>query len=212
MNTVTSDDLNLWRGLDRREPVTARRVIAATAGIVFYHLAAFVVLVTTLNAPGGQIVMNYQPDLRRAVPLYIPRDLTQKDPNLGKITKDLDVRSSAPPAPIPQARRFRAPVVAPRPAPTISVPLEAPKVEAATILPPVAAASPGDIPAVAPPPPEKAKLTFEAVGAGGTATRTNTTPTIKLPQVGSTVDEMLHPQTLAAAPKVSNGGGVTIGG
>ena len=210
MNTDRPDDLNLWRGLDQREPVTGRRMIAAGAGIVLYHLLAYAVFVTAINAPGGQMVTNFEPDLRRAVRLYTPRDLTQRDPNRGKITRDLDVRSAAPPAPVPQAPRFQAPITAPVPAPSTAVPIEAPKLEA-SVAPPIPAASPGEIPAVAPPPPEKPKLAFEAVGAGGKAARANANPNVKLPQVGTTVEEMLHPQTIAAAPKISTGGGVTIG-
>jgi TonB family protein len=210
VNTVQPDDLNLWRGLDQREPVTTGRVIAAGAGIVLYHVLAFVVLVTTLNAPGGQIVSNFQPDLRRAVPLYMPRELTQRDANRGKITHDLDVRSAPPPAPVPQAPRFRPAPPAPVPLPAVPAPIEAPKVEA-IVIPPVPAASPGEIPAVAPPPPEKPKLTFEAVGAGGKADRTNSNPNVKLPQIGTTVEEMLHPNPIVTAPKASTGGGVTIG-
>jgi TonB family protein len=211
VKTDQHDDLNLWRGLDQHEPVTTKRVVAAGAGIVLYHLLAYTVFVAAINAPGGQIITNFQPDLRRAVPLYIPSDLTQRDPNRGKVTRDLDVRSAAPPAPVPQAPRFRAPEPAPVPIPAAPPPIEAPKVEAA-VIPPVAAASPGEIPAVAPPPPpEKPKLAFEAVGDGGKATRPNANPNIRLPKVGTTVEEMLHPQTVEVLPRASKNGGVAIG-
>ena len=210
MNTERPDDLNLWRGLDRREPLTPLRVMAAGAGIVLYHVLAFMFFVATVNAPGGQYIETIQPDLKRAVKLYIPRDLTQKDPNLGKITRDLDVRSAPPPAPVPQAPRVKAPQPFPVPVPAVTLPIEAPKVEAAAI-PPVPAASPGQLPAVAPPPPEKPKLTFEAVGAEGKGTRTNANSNVKLPQIGRTVEDMLHPQTVAVVPKVANGSGVAVG-
>jgi len=210
VNTGSPDDLNLMRGLDQPEPVTARRLVAAGAGILVYHLLAYSVIVAALSAPGGRLVDNSPPDLKRAVPLYIPRDLTQRDPNRGKISHDLDVRSAAPAAPVPQAPRFRLPQPAPVAVPSIAAPVEAPKLDT-TVAPPIMAASPGEIPAIAPPPPEKPKLAFEAVGAEGKGARQNSNPNVKLPQVATTIDQLLHPSTTPTAPRPSSGGGVTIG-
>lgn len=210
MNTERPDDLNLLRGLDRREPVTTRRMAAAGIGVVLYHLLAYTVFVAAINAPGGRSVFNIQPDLSRAVTLYTPRDITQRDPNRGKVTHELDVRSAPPPAPIPQAPRFRLPQPAPVALPSIAAPLDAPKLDAA-VSAPVPAPSPGELPAIAPPPPEKPKLAFEAVGAEGTSTHTSSHPNVKFPQIATSLDEMLNPKTPAAAPHPSNGGGITIG-
>ncbi len=208
MNTLRPEDLNLMRGLERHEPVTTRRILAAGGGIVAYHVLAYTALVMGINAPGGQLITDFQPDLRRAVPLYIPQDLTQRDPNRGKVTRDLDVRSAAPPSPIPQAPRLRLPRPAPVAVPSIPAPAEAPKLDTA-VVPPAPAASPGEIPAVAPPPPEKPKLAFEEVGAGGKSGRTNSNPNGNLPQIALSLDQGLS--TSAASPRPANGGGLTIG-
>src|SRR6185369_12789405 len=98
---------------------------------------------------------------------------------------DLDVRSAAPPAPVPQATRFRAPIPSPAAAPSIPAPIEPPKIEAEAA-PPPPVASPGTLPPIAPPPPEKPKLAFEAVGADGTSPRPNYNPSVKLPPIANT--------------------------
>jgi TonB family protein len=100
----------------------------------------------------------------------LPRDLqvTQKAPNQGKVTRELDVRSAVQ-TPQPQAPRFRPPAPTPGPvAPPVPVPapaIEPPKIEVAASSPPapVAGFTPQPPPA---PPPEKAKLAFENVGSG----------------------------------------------
>jgi protein TonB len=155
-------------------------------------------------------VPDFRADLHQAVPLYMPQELTQRDPNRGKITRDLDVRSAAPPAPVPQAPRFRPPEPAPLPAPSLPAPVEAPKLDAA-VVPPPPAASAGMLPAVAPPPAEKPKLAFEAVGAGGKAPRPNSNPNVKLPQIAATIEEALRTPLPPAAPRTSTGGGMMIG-
>jgi TonB family protein len=122
------------------------------------------------------------PDLpqpvERVTPLIMPPlELTQKDPNRGKITKEFEVQApeaprkaiQAPPSP-PKMKRAEAakpaPVPAP-PAPAPPVPLpEPPRVEAARENPP--AELPRPVQQAAPPPPqiqvaEKPKLTFESV-------------------------------------------------
>jgi len=166
------------------------------------------VVITAINAPLPTRVPEFVVDLRKAVPLYVPRDLTQRDPNRGKITRDLDVRSSAPPAPVPQAPRFRAPIPAPAAAPSVPAPIEPPKIEAEAA-PPPPVASPGILPPFAPPPPEKPKLAFEAVGAGGASPHPNYNPNVKLPPIATTVEETLRQPTPPAPAQPS--AGVTIG-
>ncbi len=132
------DDLNFLR--EWREPIPRARIAAAAVGAVLYHLAAIAVVVTALNAPPPNYSGDFRLDLRRAVVLYtppdvirkppVPKELTQRDPNRGKVTNDLDVRSAAPPAPAPQAPRFRAPAPAPVPTPSVPAPLEPPKIDA----------------------------------------------------------------------------------
>ena len=209
MKTAQPDDLNLLR--EWREPIPRWRIITAVAGVILYHMIAFTAFVAAVNAPGGRILSETSFDFHRAVPLYIPKDLTQRDPNRGKISHDLDVRSAAPPAPVPQAPRVRSPEPGPLPVPAIPAPIEPPKVDAVVAAFPPAPASPGSLPAVAPPPVEKPKLTFESVGAGGTAARTGVNPNVKLPQIASTLEEALRAPAPAQAPQPSPGGGVVIG-
>src|SRR5438067_379493 len=69
-------------------------------------------------------------DIRKAVTIVVPpleqiRELTQKDPNRGKVSHSVDVRS-AESAPIPSAPRVRAP--APRAPKLLSTPSPAPTV------------------------------------------------------------------------------------
>ena len=214
------DDLNFLR--EWREPIPRARIAAAIMGAIVYHLAAIAVVVAALNAPppnfsGG----DFRVDLRRAVVLYtppdvirkppVPKDLTQRDPNHGKITHDLDVRSAAPPAPVPQAPRFRAPLPAPVPTPAIPAPMEPPKIDAA-VIPPPPPPSPGNLPQAAPPPAEKPKLAFEPVGAGGPSSQPNSNPNVKLPPVANTIADMLRtPSSPANSPPAAPAGGVMIG-
>lgn len=202
----SDDDLNLLR--EWREPIPRGRVVIAVAGAILYHLAALSIVIAAMNAPAPTRVPDFIVDLRKAIPLYVPQDLTQHDPNRGKITRDLDVRSSAPPAPVPQAPRFRAPIPAPSAAPANPAPIEPPKIEA-TAVPPPPVASPGNLPPIAPPPPEKPKLAFEAVGSGGTSPRPNYNPNVKLPPVATTVEETLRPPAPSTPAPPSTG--VTIG-
>jgi len=207
-NHDPSDDLNFLR--EWREPIPRSRIIIAAAGVILYHLVALAVVVVAVTAPAPARRPDFFiVDLRKAVPLYIPRDLTQRDPNRGKITRDLDVRSNAPSAPVPQAPHFRAPAPTP-PAPAIPAPIDPPKIEAEAV-PPPPAASPGKMPQIAPPPAEKPKLAFESVGADGSSPRPNTTPNAKLPPVASTLDEMLRAPVRPAGPQPPAAGGVVIG-
>jgi TonB family protein len=208
VDQALNDDLNLLR--EWREPIPPSRIVIAAAGAILYHLAALAVVVTAINAPVPARVPDFTVDLRKAVPLYIPRDLTQRDPNRGKITRDLDVRSAAPPAPVPQAPRFRQPLPAPAPVPAIPAPIEPPKIDAVAI-PPPPVASPGNLPQVTPPPPEKPKLAFESVGAGGTSPRPSANPNVKLPPIATTIEETLRNTNPPASPPAPPTGGVVIG-
>lgn len=213
------DELNFLR--EWREPIPRIRIAAAAVGAILYHLAAIGVVVAAFNAPAPNFSGDFRVDLNRAVVLYTPpdvirkppvqMDLTQRDPNRGKISHDLDVRSAAPPAPVPQAPRFRAPLPAPVPTPAIPAPIEPPKIEAA-VVPPPPPASPGNLPQAAPPPPEKPKLAFEPVGEGGTSPHPNSNPNVKLPPIANTIADVLRTPSV---PNVSlpptPPGGITIG-
>jgi TonB family protein len=192
MMTPDSDlELNLLR--EWREPVQPRRLAAAVIGSIAFHVivvVGLVILPEVIPVREAPIVVA---DLRSSVPLYIPKELTQRDPNRGKVTKTLDVRSAPPPVPVPQAPRVRQPAPLPPPAPAIPVPtpeptrIEPPKVESPKIEiaadPQPPPPSVGKTPQVAPPP-EKPKLAFEKVGGGGVASspNPNPNPALKIPK------------------------------
>jgi len=189
-----SGDLNLLRPW--REPVTRARFLADTLGSCGFHLALlFVFLHLPNSAPPPQRPVIV--DKRKATPLYLPRELTQKDPNKGQISHSLDVRSALAPSPVP-VRQFRPPAPAgpgtpapPSPPPSV----EPPKIEItqqsipagiATNLPP-------------PPPPDKPKLALENVAPIPPVTDPPKNPQVPLPKTSV--------QELARSTSVRSGGG-----
>ena len=143
----------------------------------------------------------------------------QRDPNRGRITRDLDVRSAAPPAPVPQAPHFRAPFPAPSPAaPAIPAPIEPPKIEARTRFRGTSARCGclpwRNLPQVAPPPPRETQAGVLRGACrratGGTSPRPNVNPNVKLPPVATTLEEILRPR-VPPSPQPPAAGGVTIG-
>ncbi|MGH9558992.1 MAG: energy transducer TonB family protein [Bryobacteraceae bacterium] len=182
--TVDGDPADL-KLLPEREPVTARRFLRAGAGSAVVHGAILVVMLSLPAIEPTNSGPMITPDFHQAVHLVAPPKLiapkffepTQKDPNKGKISRELDVRSARS-APRPQAPKFRPPAPVPGPVtqaratpPIIEPPkIEPPKVEAPQIaqaqieLPNIAAP-------VQPPPPantsaNQPKLAFESVGPG----------------------------------------------
>jgi len=168
----TVDDLNLLR--EWRDPVTPRRLVRD--GILSIAVHA-VVLMLVIYLPEDRVerrIPEPRPDLRKAVHIVAPRffEPTQKEPNRGKITRELDVRSRQE-APAPQSPKFRAPQPAPGPVASAPQPvptpvIEQPKIQAAPPPPPpIVAAQPAPQPQlpVAPPQPEKPKLAFESINS-----------------------------------------------
>ncbi|MEQ1883568.1 MAG: TonB family protein [Bryobacteraceae bacterium] len=195
-------ELNLLR--EWREPLEPRRIALSAAGSFLFHLLALVgVSLLPDHVPIRETPL-FAADIRRSVPLYIPKELTQRDPNRGKITKTLDVRSSAPPSPVPQAPAFRQPVPLPPPVAGVAAPpppkveapraeqarVEVPRIEVPETAAPPAAGRPTQVQAVPPQvspqptPPEKPKLAFERVGSGGAVAspNPNPNPALRLPK------------------------------
>ena len=122
------------------------------------------------------------PDFKKAVHLVAPRftEPTQKAPNQGKITRELDVRSVNP-APVRPAPQFRLPQPAPGPIASAPQPVPMPVIEQPKIQVAAASTPPPLTPSIqplaqqppqqqaqtaaAPPQPEKPKLAFESVSA-----------------------------------------------
>jgi len=203
-----NEDLNLLQAW--REPLTPRRLMPSAVGSVLFHV---VVLIAVILLPEQGFTPRpatiIHPELRRTI-LEMPRNFepTQKDPNQGKVSHELDVRSMRS-APEPQAPRFHPPSPPPGPIaqalqpvqlPAIEAPkLEAPKIDVPSALPALTAVAPK----AAPPPPEKPKLAFEDVGAGPART-SGSDRTIPTPKE-------LVPDPLRSKSAASGGGGAIVG-
>ncbi|HTS75667.1 MAG TPA: TonB family protein [Bryobacteraceae bacterium] len=170
-----------------REPVSTGRIARAAAGSLVAHAIAIVIFVALPDVEPPRRATVITTDLTKAVRIYSPKyfEPTQKAPNSGKVSRELDVRSIAP-APRPQAPRFRAPQPAPGPLaeakPSAAPPApsgqiqpprtETPKIETAMAAPPpVPTISANPKPDQPPPPaqaaaPKKPKLAFESIAEG----------------------------------------------
>jgi TonB family protein len=205
-------DLNL---LPWHEPITPRRIAPAAAGSIAFHVVVIILWVilpdTILNHYGPPPI----PDVRKAVKIYAPKmfELTQKDPNNGKVTHELDVRSmhsesqpqsprhlrpSPPPGPIARAAQPAPPTVIEPP--KIELPkIEPPKIDVPA-LPAITAAAPKPVQA----PQEKPKLMFEEVGPGPMKAAAKSDRTIPLAK-----DVPQEPLHKASTP--TGGGGAIVG-
>ncbi len=171
LTSADSSELDLlppWR-----EPLRPGRILGDAAGSILINASIFAFFVLAPEGqqrPQRQIVAD---DFHRAVHLVMPRfyEPTQREPNRGKISRELDVNSIRQ-APERQAPRLKAPAPAPGPAvqtppPKIPPPLiEPPKIEVAQAPPPPTATAP-PLPPVAVPAPQrsKPKLAFEDVAS-----------------------------------------------
>ncbi len=194
--TSDSVELNLLR--EWRDPASTRRILRAAIGSVLFHLAIIVFLIA-LPPIGDNPSPPAPVDVRKAVHLIAPKfyEPTQTAPNKGKVTRELDVRSSAP-APQPQAPRMKAPAPspgpvaqapppAPAPPPTPVPRIEPPQIEASAP-PPTPPMTNSPTPAPPPPAKEKPKMAFESVGASPKSGPPNPNSQVPLPK--SSVQEL----------------------
>jgi len=170
-----------------QDPITSRRLLQAGIGSLLVHAIVAAVLLTLPETSGRFNGPPITADFRKmAVPLYAPKvfEVTQKEPNKGKVTPQLDIRSSIE-AP-PKAKAFAPPApagpVVP-PAATIAPP---PQIQAEVATPAIS----GVVPALTPPP-AKPKIALEDVGAAETSVTPPINPTIKLPK--TSLDELDRP-------------------
>jgi len=201
--------------LDWNETLDRPRWFRAGVSSVAVHLVLFVLAfaigrLETPKPPDLQIASN----IRKVTPLYAPppKELTQKDPNRGKVSQEVNVegllehtpKPAAPPQ--PPVRSFKLPVIpkdlpqqpaAPRLA-------EPPRIETAVNAPPIT--PPAGIPNAPPPqiqPEEKPKLTFEVPGQRGTSSN----PTLaKIPPPKTSVEDAIR----GVARGGGNQGGVVV--
>jgi TonB family protein len=186
--------------MDWRESRDSRNYLRAGLGSVTFHICLLIgaTLLAKLDTPlprqGTQILSNIQ----RVTPLIAPPTrLTQKEPNQGKVSKEVSVegllshsQQSSPAR--PALRAFQPPVQRPIPAePQAPRIAEPPKVETAVNAPPLIT-PPAPTPAIAPPqiqPEEKPKLVFETPGQHAPVTSPNLA---KLPVPKTTVEDAIR--------------------
>jgi TonB family protein len=200
MNSAVDSGPNLL--MDWHESTGSRRWLRAGIGSAVVHifLVTGAILLAQLDTPdlrtGAQIVSNFQ----QVTPLIAPPTrLTQKEPNQGKVSKEVSVESllshsqkAAPPR--PALRAFQPPRGRPVPSePSSPRMTEPPKVDtrtAAANAPPLVGPS---ITALPPPPQiqpeEKPKLALETPGQHAPVTSPNLA---KLPPVQTTVDDAIR--------------------
>lgn len=157
---LNADGLNFLR--DYQAPLPRWRVAIAAAGAILYHVLALLFLMFAPNPAPLLDTRQIALDLKNAVPLYLPKELTQKDPNRGKISHELDVRSAAPSAAVALARKapglVPAPIIAPLVTPPVVIP-PTPQSPAPLRVEPPPAPKPQDKPAIT----DKPALAFEPV-------------------------------------------------
>jgi TonB family protein len=185
---------------ERKSPA---RLIALGAASIGVHLVLGLI---ALSLPA----IEYKPpppiviaDLRKSVSITFPRfsEPTQKAPNVGKVSRELDVRSAVQSSK-PAAPKFRPPAPIPGPPEPPPAPaIETPKIDvaAANAMPVV----PNALPQA--PPPEKPKNPFESVGAGA-GPKPASTFNIQLPK-----PEVSAQAAARAAIRPPASGGLTVG-
>jgi TonB family protein len=154
-------ELNLLRWQEDR-PSPGRLAMLAL-GSLGVHLVFGAVLFSIPEVEHRRVAPLPIVDLRKSIPLVAPRfqEPTQKAPNTGKISRELDVRSAVQ-SNKSQAPRFKPPAVVPGPSPTPAPAIETPKLDVAMSTP--VPAIPNTLPQA--PPPDKPKLAFESIAAG----------------------------------------------
>ena len=173
METVTTTsaappaepELHLW--LEEDHTGDWRRWREAAIWSAGFHVV-FIILLLVIPDSAIRPLPELPPLKQRVTPLYIPKELTQKAPNKGKIDKELSVEAILPhpivksPAPAPRAA---LPPPPPQQVVEIKKPVfvEPPKIPAADVTAqPVQVAK--LIAPPPPPPPEQPKLALEQVG------------------------------------------------
>ncbi len=158
--------------LDWKKPDSSAYLLWAAIGSFLVHLLVLVSLIGLSALPNPAPYVPSTVDLKKAVHLIVPPDLTQREPNKAEVSKEIDLDSLVQ-RPVtreksPAVLRNRPSVPPSRPAPAPALP-EPPKLAAQT--PPPAM---GNSPTLAPPPPiqpsiqiqtdQKPKLAFETPG------------------------------------------------
>jgi TonB family protein len=192
------DELELFP--EWSEPITSRRLFQAGLGSLLVHAIVIAVLLALPETSTRYTAPVITADFRKAaVSLVAPPPkifpVTQKDENKGKVTEQLDIRSSLREAP-PKAKVFAPPAPAGPVVPPAAL-TPPPQIQAAVSAPPV----PGIVPAL-PQPVEKPKIVLENVGAAPAPVAPPLNPRIKLPSTA--LDD------IARAAQPGGAGGMVI--
>jgi TonB family protein len=195
--------------LPRSQPASIGRIFRNAAASIAVHLFLALIAMSLPEVTRPVEAPRIVPDVRKAVKLVAPRftDLTQKDPNRGKVSHSLDVRSTNS-TPVPRAPRILPPAIPPGPPAPVPAPPPAPVIEPPKIEIAAAGSLEGAGTATArltPPAPDKPKLAFESVTSAAVRSASNT-PAISLPK--PSVQELAR---AAARPAAGGGGGVAVG-
>lgn len=157
-----SEALDLW-GAYGKSSVPVRPILRATAISLALHALMFAVFLAMPESEHRRVPRTTvrQDFLKKAVKLVAPRslELTQRDPNQGKVSQQLDIRSALPQTPAPRAFRPPSPAgPAELPAPVLG---PAPQIDPVFEVPQIAdsASSLANVPR----PPERPKLVLEDV-------------------------------------------------
>jgi TonB family protein len=185
-----NDSLELFP--EWQDPITSRRLFQAGIGSLLVHAIVAAVLLTLPETSGRYNGPAITADFRKmAVPLVAPKitapkvfEVTQKEPNKGKVTPQLDIRSSIESP--PKAKAFAPPAPAGPVVPPAATLTPPPQIQAAVATPPIS----GVVPKL-PPPPEKPRIALEDAGAAETSVTPPDHPTIKLPK--SPLDDVERP-------------------
>lgn len=186
--------------LDWREPITPARFSRAAIASVVIHAVAFAIFWAMPETEFRvRKTVHVSFDRKQSVKLVAPRlrqdQLTQKDPNQGKPTQELDVRSAVQSKPAP--RSFQAPApTGPRNLPPSPTPAIAPPNIQVNVDAPEIAGLPGA--GNLPRPFDDAKLRFENVSPAAPGTPVPN-PVLKAPKAS--------PGDIAKAAKQPGGGG-----
>jgi|SRR5579871_329890 len=189
-------------------------------GSLVFHLFVIALLVFLASLPGPvpQLEPEIASNLSKAVRLYDPpKELTQKEPNRAKVSKEVNVegllprpatKQTTPQPPVPP-RQFKAPPPGPQAQePQLPKLVEPPKLDAQAntlpITPPPAGAV--NVPAPQIQSQEKPKLAFETPGQSGTSEPKNPlSARIEPPKAG--VDDAIHDVARGAGGQ----GGIIVG-
>jgi TonB family protein len=187
-----------------REPVTPARLSRAAIFSIGFHLLALTVFLLLpdseyrLRRAGG---VNF--DVRQSVKLVAPRlqELTQKAPNDGKVTQELDVRSSMEAKPAPRSFQAPAPPGPPDRPPSPTPALSTPNIEVELNAPEIAGLT--GVPNL-PQPFDQPKLTLENV-APTPVGNPSPNPTLRAPKA-------MPGEVKASNQPGGGGGGITSDG